>query len=436
MAQLEEIDRSTAEVHLRALERKEFIQRVRRSSVADESEYAFRHVLLRDVAYGQLPRAARSAKHQQAAAWIESLGRSLDHAEILAHHSLIALGLERTMGRSTDVVADQARVSARRAGDRAHALNAFAAAARFYERALELWPADDREQPRVLFALAEALYRSGDERRSERLEAARTALLDARDYERAAEAEAMLAEAAWYDGRYDPAESHLKRALALIRERPASPATARVLGAVARFHLVAAENAQALESGREALAAAEAHELAKLRAQALITVGMARGLIGDAGGAADVEAGLAAALTSNALAAASRAYNNLAALSGREGDFDRAREHNEHAIRLAERLGDRQLLRYVKANLIHQQWDVGEWDEALAAADEFIRECERGKQACSGTSRPGDAVGHSSCARRRAGGGRGRTASTSTRARGQGPADACHDARVLRAPKR
>jgi predicted ATPase len=67
--------RRQAEELLYGLERKEFVQRTRRSSVADEAEYTFRHVLLRDVAYGQIPRAARGDKHSRAAAWIESLGR-------------------------------------------------------------------------------------------------------------------------------------------------------------------------------------------------------------------------------------------------------------------------------------------------------------------------------------------------------------------------
>ena len=38
--------------------------RERRSAVADETEYAFRHVLVRDVAYGQIPRARRAEKHR------------------------------------------------------------------------------------------------------------------------------------------------------------------------------------------------------------------------------------------------------------------------------------------------------------------------------------------------------------------------------------
>ena len=52
----------------------------------EDAQYSFRHALLRDVAYGQIPRAARAEKHRQAAEWIEGLGRPDDHAELLAHH--------------------------------------------------------------------------------------------------------------------------------------------------------------------------------------------------------------------------------------------------------------------------------------------------------------------------------------------------------------
>src|SRR5262249_25620967 len=64
-----------------------------------DAEYAFRHVLLRDVAYGQIPRGARGEKHQRGATWIESLGRPEDHAEMLAHHYLRALQYTTAAGR-------------------------------------------------------------------------------------------------------------------------------------------------------------------------------------------------------------------------------------------------------------------------------------------------------------------------------------------------
>src|SRR5262249_10585692 len=106
-----------AEELLHALERKEFVQRSRRSSVATEGEYAFRHVLIRDVAYGQIPRAARSLKHRRAAAWIESLGRPDDQAELLAHHYLQALELADAAGIDAAVLSDSARLALRAPGD-------------------------------------------------------------------------------------------------------------------------------------------------------------------------------------------------------------------------------------------------------------------------------------------------------------------------------
>jgi predicted ATPase len=60
---------------LHALERKGFVRRERRSAVAGDTEYTFRHVLVREVAYGQIPRGARADKHVASVEWIESLGR-------------------------------------------------------------------------------------------------------------------------------------------------------------------------------------------------------------------------------------------------------------------------------------------------------------------------------------------------------------------------
>ena len=57
---------------LRELSRKELVRPARQSSMAGEAEYAFGHILARDVAYNQLPRASRAARHVAAAAWIES----------------------------------------------------------------------------------------------------------------------------------------------------------------------------------------------------------------------------------------------------------------------------------------------------------------------------------------------------------------------------
>src|SRR5262249_13365023 len=123
---------------LHSLERKGFLTRQRRSSVEGESEWAFSHMLLRDVAYSQIPRAERAAKHRAAAEWIESLGRSEDYAELLAHHWRSALELAAASGQDTTELVDPARRAFREAGTRAFSVNAYPAAAAYFGDALAL----------------------------------------------------------------------------------------------------------------------------------------------------------------------------------------------------------------------------------------------------------------------------------------------------------
>ena len=63
LAAIADISAWEAEERLHALERKELVRRDRRASVAGETEYAVRHVLVRDVAYGQIPRVRRADLH-------------------------------------------------------------------------------------------------------------------------------------------------------------------------------------------------------------------------------------------------------------------------------------------------------------------------------------------------------------------------------------
>src|SRR2546423_15503778 len=51
------------EQQLHPLQQKEVVQRARRSSVEGETEYAVKHLVVRDVAYGQGPRADPAPEH-------------------------------------------------------------------------------------------------------------------------------------------------------------------------------------------------------------------------------------------------------------------------------------------------------------------------------------------------------------------------------------
>jgi class 3 adenylate cyclase/tetratricopeptide (TPR) repeat protein len=370
--------RATAEAALHALERKGFITRARRSSFGNEVEYSFSHVLLRDVSYGQIARADRVDKHLRTAAWVESHGRRDEQAETLAHHYTTALELTRALGKPLDALIERTRLALREAGDRALAVKAFTRAVRFYEDALALSSDAAGDRGALLFRYATALQAIGDSRDEETMEAARSAFIAARDLQGAAEADARLAVTRWFRGDPEQAHEHLERAARLVESRPSSPEKARVLSTLARLRTLAGEAAEGCRIGREALALSEQLELHELHADTLVTVGAARWLAGDAGGADDLEAAIALAFKHSALTAAQRGLNNLAMVNSHRGDYRKRVQLLEESHRLAEQLGDVLAQRHVEAQLATSLFFAGDWDNALLRAELFIHECETG----------------------------------------------------------
>ena len=355
---------------LHGLERKGFLTRQRRSSVESEGEWAFAHMLLRDVAYGQIPRGERAEKHRLVAEWIDSLGRPEDHAEMLAHHWRAALEFARVAGRESTDLADRTRFALRGAGDRAFALNAYDAAEDYYQEALALWPPDD-ERPDLLFRRARALHLAGDERREPALAEARDALIASGNREAAGEAAAFLARAAWHRGGRDDAFAHLASAEQLVAPAPASAAKTRVLAISARLRVLAGERQEGIRLAEEALELARRLELAELEAHALSTIGTARLRLDGRG---FLEQGLKIAVAANSPESANILIN-LAVEAFLRGDVRREDELFGEAYLMAERFGDRDMLRFSRGDRIWTQWLLGHWDEASRAADEFIAEC-------------------------------------------------------------
>ena len=219
-------ERWRLEERLHSLERKEFVRRERRTSVAGEAEYAFSHALVRDVAYEQIPRSRRADKHRAAADWIESLGRTEDHAEMLAHHHVQALEFARAAGASTPELATKAIHALKEAGDRALALNAYPAAIRYNEHALALVTEsqDQRLRCDLLLSLGDAQARAGDQ-------AAQQSFRSAADLAERLGLHEQLARAAlgyggrliWQFSRGDPEHVPLlERALAALGDQDSS----------------------------------------------------------------------------------------------------------------------------------------------------------------------------------------------------------------------
>jgi class 3 adenylate cyclase/tetratricopeptide (TPR) repeat protein len=378
-----EPDEASATLH--SLARKAFVRQQRRSSVEGESEFAFAHALVRDVAYGQIARADRAEKHRHTAEWIESLGRPEDHAEMLAHHWSSALELARAAGQDTSALEVPTRLALRAAGDRAYAVNAYPSAVTYYSEALAQWPERDEAQPQLLFSLAQALFVAGDDRAAEALERARDALVESNDRETAAETEAFLAQLNWFQGRQEAVFPHLRAAEALVEGAKPSSGVARVLAWSARYQMLAGDNAGALRRAEEALDMAGQLGLEDLRVHALTTIGSAKENLGDATGRLDLERAVEIGRAANSPMTAG-ALNNLGVVVDMI-DVRRVQALYREGIREAERFGDLRLLRFLRGNILPMAWILGEWDDALSAADDFIAECEESPHILEGPSR-------------------------------------------------
>jgi hypothetical protein len=365
------------EERVHGLERKDFLRRERLTAVEDETQYFFLHVLVRDVAYGQIPRAERADKHRRAAEWVESLGRPEDHAEMLAHHYLQALALAEAAGLDTSDLVEPARLALRDAGDRAAALYATEPAKRYYEAALRLWPADDPARPELLFRWAAPVRHLGGGD-PERLAEAIEALLAVGDNESAAAAEMDLAVSFWLQGRREEADEHAARAATLVEGTPPSRSRVWVLERLGTREMLAGRTERAIEMAREARAAAEQLGWADGLSEALNLMGSTRVLGGDPGGIEELRQSIEVATEGHALGALSRAYNNMAVAHQITGDMEAASSSRLEAARVADEIGDPSIIRWYQGILCDPPYRLGDWREAQSRADVYLGEVEAG----------------------------------------------------------
>jgi class 3 adenylate cyclase/tetratricopeptide (TPR) repeat protein len=360
---------------LHALERKEFIRRDRRSSIARETQYAFLHALVRDVAYGQIPRAERAEKHRRAAEWIASLAgdRAEDHAEMLAIHYHEALALSEAAGLDATALREPARNAFAEGAQRALSLGAGRRALDLALEALALTGEDDPENPslRLLAGYSSQLCALEDLR--ELVEPAVEGFLSHGEPGRAAEALILLGSDDFYRGDLEGVRSSRARALELARQAPSSRSKARALAAVSRSLLVIdRDSAQGLELATEALALAEELGDDLTAAICFNSIGMARVSSGDLDGVEDVERALERAERSGSIFHHHSALNNLANMLWRVGRLDEGSTRIHEARDLCERYGFASALLWNDAELAYDATLHGQIQAVLAATNGFL----------------------------------------------------------------
>jgi class 3 adenylate cyclase/tetratricopeptide (TPR) repeat protein len=164
VAAMAKLDDGAVRRSLQELVHTELVRPARTSSIDGQQEYSFWHALIRDVAYGQIPRPQRASRHLAAARWIEAVAgeRVSDHAEILVHHYEEATKLLTSSGmtkQAADLDESTIRLLAL-AGDRAIDLDV-ERARQHYERAWRLLSPDDPKRPGILLKLGKAANQAG-----------------------------------------------------------------------------------------------------------------------------------------------------------------------------------------------------------------------------------------------------------------------------------
>jgi len=246
---------------------------------------AFRHILIREVAYGTLPRAERAALHATAGSWIESTmgGNEEALAELIAYHFREAVELQRAAHAGPDEETKARAVTwLRRAGEAAFAATATIEASRHFIAAIELAERDDL--PALYERLGDSLV-NGDlavEAYGSALQLARELGLSPTDELRILSAELMIL-TRWYGsvGRARSPDLALDLRAAGLKLLPLVPddrvkARFLVADAFQAWVLIntsgaigAAEHREFLNSGREALRLARRAGDANLESAAL-----------------------------------------------------------------------------------------------------------------------------------------------------------------------
>ena len=144
------------------LEERDLVIAHRESTLADDREFAIKHALTREVAYGSIPKARRGRLHAAFADWLERSATEQDErASLLAYHYAEAASPAEADLVWADDADELARVRARavhwlsRAGRLARGRHEMQEAVELFERAVEL-STDEHERALLWRAIGEA----------------------------------------------------------------------------------------------------------------------------------------------------------------------------------------------------------------------------------------------------------------------------------------
>ena len=328
---------------------------------AGTGDMAFRHALVRDAFYGEIPWTQRITLHRAVAQRLAD--RNAAPATIAEH---------RILGRQPEL----AREALLAAADAFSTVHAYRDAARDIRRALELWPEGNDEPARLdgLERLARCAELAGD------LADAITAwreVADARQLQgdrlRIGEAQRRLATALELQGRWQEAlDSRERAAGAFTAGGFLADAAAERLAAAAHLRSAASFRAalRLLETAGEQARAADRLDL---QARILGQQGNVRARMGEGhAGVELVRAGLAMALEHGLTGAAAEIYQRLADALEHAGDSPAAQETYDEAFSFCSANALEPTAQLCLACLTAVLRQSGDWDRAVRLCQQVM----------------------------------------------------------------
>jgi class 3 adenylate cyclase/tetratricopeptide (TPR) repeat protein len=343
----------------------------RASSFPGHDAYGFSHALIREVAYGRLPRAARARRHLMAGQWLETASgdRVEEWAESLARHYASAAELAAASSEAA-VLAEAAEPAVRwllAAGDRAGRLDPVAAFATF-ERALALVPDGSRERWQTLMQLGHAGRRSGLLDAQEVLARYEQALAIARSLDDGVaigHSLTRLGPQLAVTGDVEGARATLAQAVETLERLSPSQALARAYAYRAEEELFAGNTTEASSFADRALALLK-DDLDEIAIMSLHIRGDCRCSMGDIeSGIADLEDALRRSEEAGRVGDIVTSRNYLGEWKWATQGAAAGLAEFEAALELAERRNVQSHATYSKASALSALSEMGEWDRVL-----------------------------------------------------------------------
>jgi class 3 adenylate cyclase/tetratricopeptide (TPR) repeat protein len=367
------------------LEEKDLLVPTAGSRLAGEREYAFKHVLIRDVAYSMLPKSVRCRKHVEVAEFIrERAGERSDGViGLIAEHFARAAALGSEAGLESAELAElqsQALDALEAAGDAAAALYSNAEAFDRYTAALELSESLD---PALVARIGE---KQGDVAlRMGRVDAAVSVWESCLAYHREQEDLARVADlhrkigaALWHKGERRASIDNYQRGIDLLKDGPPCIELVRLYEEAASLYMHTGDNMLAIYASEKALRLAERLDEARAASRAHGIFGRVFGRIGDSEKAREnLERSVALARESDRSEAVRALLTLGYHLEVSEADYDGAAEAYREALAIAQEVGDLPSQVELHASIGQLAVDRGDWEEVERSTEASARLAER-----------------------------------------------------------